>query len=133
MLIADGSRTRVGFRRRISARAASKPLTIRKYSPRAFPCPNENPPPKTASHSTRSNFRVIFVEVEEALLTQGDDNETKSAEKGPRGAARFGSRQLYSGFNGLSESPRQRGWHRSDEQNDRISERKAYLHDFSGL
>ncbi len=43
--------------------------------------------PETASHSTRRNFRAIFRAEEAALLTQGNDDKRKSAEKGPRGAA----------------------------------------------
>ena len=54
--------------------------------------------PETASHSTRSNFRGIFRAKEAALLTQGNDDKGKRAEKYPRGATRFDSRHLIKYF-----------------------------------
>jgi hypothetical protein len=41
---------------------------------------------KTALHLSASNFRMIFVAADAALLTLSCDNKTKNAEKGRRQA-----------------------------------------------
>jgi len=53
-----------------------------KDSLRAFHCLNENLLRKNCFALTASNFGGIFAAANEALLAQGEDNKSKSTQKG---------------------------------------------------
>ena len=59
-----------------------RPRKYTKYSSRPLPCLDKNLLRKNCMHISASKIREIFVAANAALLTQGKDNKTKSAESG---------------------------------------------------